>query len=324
MSCMRLTLKVLALVLVAGCAASAQVNVRGQFYMPGGDTPQNSVRFYITRSDGGLNEYRFSDSNGRFTIERASGRLEHTITVDSDGRSYGNTTYTFTPAQESSVRIYLNRLPAAPTGKPGTISANSGTKAGTNANHALEAGMKAVAEDHPAEAERLFKEAIKEDPKFPEPLIALGGLYMQQKKLAEAEKLIRQGLALDAKSAYGQMSLGIIMTRTDRYQEAIAPLREAIRLNADLNSPHLYLGVALVETEQFEEAERQLNIADNVTGIEETLRYLYLGQLYARTGRYEKSISAFESYLQRSPGAKNAGEVRALIDRMKQELAKPR
>ena len=40
-----------------------------------------------------MNEYRYTDSNGRFILERLNNRISYTMTVDSDGQSFGTTQY---------------------------------------------------------------------------------------------------------------------------------------------------------------------------------------------------------------------------------------
>jgi tetratricopeptide (TPR) repeat protein len=310
-----------ALLLAFGAPLQAQT-VRGQIFMPDGSQPKMQLRFYLTSSDGRVNEYHYTDTLGRFVLERLNGLVEWTITVESDGQTYATTYHNFTPGNQAPVRFFLNRLPSKDTPKekpPAPVA-----KQRPHAHVIHEEGMNKVQENKLDEAEKLFKQAIAEDAKFPEPLFALGALYTQLKKLPEAEKAIRQGLALDAKSAYGQLSLGIVLARANRFEEAIAPLRESLILNKDLVSGHLYLGIALAETDSFEEAERHLTESVGVPGTEEALRQMYLGQVYARTGRYERSIASFEAYLLKMPAAKNAADVRALIEKMKQELARPK
>jgi tetratricopeptide (TPR) repeat protein len=75
-----------------------------------------------------------------------------------------------------------------------------------------------------------------------------------------------------------------------------------------------------VETGQYKEAEPLLLRVVKTSGAEEILGQMYLGQLYARTGQYEKSIAAFELYLQKAPNAANAAEVRSLIEKLHQKL----
>ncbi len=84
----------------------------------------------------------------------------------------------------------------------------------------------------------------------------------------------------------------------------------------------MFLGGSLVELDQFEEAERELNQAAGITGVDESGLSLFRGKLYARTGDFTKSVAALEKYLELAPKAQNAAEVRALIDRLRSEMAR--
>ncbi len=74
--------------------------------------------------------------------------------------------------------------------------------------------------------------------------------------------------------------------------------------------------------DQFAEAEKELSLAVRSAHADENIVQLYLGKLYGRTGEFDKSIAAFNAYLERSPQAANAGEVRVLIARMEKLKAK--
>ncbi len=159
-------------------------------------------------------------------------------------------------------------------------------------------------------AERLLRKAIESDPKFVPPYNDLGVLLMQQRKYPDAEKVLRRALEVDPKSPHALLNLGITLNHLQKYSDAIPPLRETLRL-----------GIALVEIDQFKEAEQELTRASKSSDADESVVQLCLGKLYARTGHFEKSIAAFNAYLQRALNAPNASEVRALIERMKCELS---
>jgi len=40
-----------------------------------------------------VNEYCYTDSNGRFILERLINRISYTMTVDTDGQSFATTRY---------------------------------------------------------------------------------------------------------------------------------------------------------------------------------------------------------------------------------------
>ncbi len=308
-------------ILMMALTAAAQVNVRGQFLLPNGDVPQHNIQFTLTSGDGRVNEIRYSDSNGRFVLERLSGLVDYTIRVDSDNSTYGNTDHNFQPGQSAQLRVTLRPLVRKPSSPAATLSAASGYKPVREAANAHEAALKEITKQQFEAAEANLRKAISLDPKFAAPMIDLGALLMQQKRYSEAEQILRQALEADPKSVLANLNMGVTLNRQSKFADAMPYLREALRLEPGLVAAHLNLGIALVETDQFAEAEAELVRAARTPGAEEIGALLYLGKLYARTGEFAKGIAALESYLAKSPGAPNTADVRSLIDRMRRELA---
>jgi lipoprotein NlpI len=302
--------------------AVAQVDVRGQILLPDGNLPSSSIRFYLTSDDGRANEIRYTDSNGRFVLERLGTRISYTISVDSDAASYGDSRYNFTPAYEQVVRLTLNPLPVKSVVSRSTISAASGYKPDPKAIALYERAMKEIRKKHNDAGERLLRETIAADPKYPAPLNDLGVLLMAKRNYQEAEQVLRQALEADPKALHALLNLGITLNRSGRYADAIAPLREAVRLEPGLVAAHEHLGIALVETDQFKEAAKELELAAKSPHADKNLVQLYVGKLYARTGDFDKSIAAFNTYLENDPESAQAGDVRALIARMQELKAK--
>lgn len=315
----------LVLGLIFAANAAAQLSARGQFFLSNGNLPSQPIQYLLTRDDGQVNEWGFSDSNGRFVLQRLNEGIGYRVVVNSDGSTYGDTAYSFIPTRLMALRITLNPPPRK-SNPPGSasgfaISAASGYKPAPEAAAVYDKALKEIEKKRYDAAERLLRRAVELDPKFVSPLNDLGVLLMQQKKYPEAEKILRRALEADSKSIHALLNLGITLNHLREYADAIAPLREALRLEPGLVAAHQHLGIALLETEQFDEAEKELTIAGKSSGADAAMIQLYLGKLYARTGEFEKSIAAFNNYLQKAPNAPNAGEVRALIERMKKELA---
>jgi len=314
------------LILVALCAVSADaqpVTVRGQILLPGGSVPQESIRFQLTSGDGRINEIRFTDSNGRFVLERLSPNFDYTIEVLGDNVNYGNTTYSFNPGYSAPVRVTLN-MPMRKAVLPGTISAASGYKPNPEAVDLREAAQKDIDKEDMAAAEAKLRKAVAKDPMFTQAHIDLGAILLQDKKFAEAETVLRQATVADPKSHVALLNLGVALNRQGKHTDAIPALREALRLQPGLVAGHLQLGIALVETDQLADAERELLLATRKPGDEEVPGLLYLGKLYAMNGQFPKGVETLEKYLQKAPSAANAAEVRNLIQRMKSEMAKAR
>ncbi len=319
-----IVLFVLGLIAFVVPRAAAQVDVRGQMLLPDGNLPSSVMRFYLTSDDGRVNEIRYTDSNGRFVLERLSNRIAYTISVDSDGVTYGASRYNFMPAYEQVVRFTLNPLPPKSTVSSSTVSAASGYKPDAKALALYERAMKEIRRKHNDAGERLLREVIAADPKYPPPLNDLGVLLMVKKNYQEAEKVLKQAVESDPKSLHALLNLGITMNHLGKYEDAITPLREAARLEPGLVAAHLHLGIAMVETDQFVQAGKELDFAAKSPHSDKSMVHLYQGKLYARTGDFDKSIAAFNAYLDDAPQSAEAPEVRALIARMQELKAKRR
>ncbi len=317
------------LLLLCACGAAAQgqsnnqTNLIGQLFFPGGDPPHESIRFMFTSDDGMRNELMFTDSQGRFAIPALDNRRSYTIIVTGDGVNFGDTVYQVPNLMGRMYRVTIDLNP--PKHKPGapgaTISAASGYKPQPKAENLYDRAQKELQKNHRGQAEMLLRKAVEADPKYPLPLNDLGVLLMQEKKYPEAEQYLRQAIAGDPKFINALLNLGITLNHLERYADAITPLREVLRLEPRLTMAHKHLGIALVETAQYAEAEHELNAVQKVTSAEhDPVVSLYLGQLYARTGQYEKSIAEFNAYLEEAPSASNVEAVRALVAKMQRKI----
>ncbi|HEV8383980.1 MAG TPA: tetratricopeptide repeat protein, partial [Candidatus Acidoferrales bacterium] len=226
-------------ILVLAASAAAQINVRGQILLPNGSPPADIIRFFLSSDDGRVNEYRFTDSNGRFILERLGGGTGYTITIETDGSTWDTTTYSFVPQYIASPRItlqpYTRRAPAPEK----TVSASSGYRPNAKAADAYEAALKELKKQRYDTAEQLLHKAIEADPKYAPPMIDLGALLIQQRNYPEAEKFLRQAVDADAKSTLALLNLGVALNRQEKFADAIPVLREALRLEDGLTAARL-------------------------------------------------------------------------------------
>lgn len=292
--------------------------------LPHGDIPSEPIRFELTCTNG-LHDLEYTDSNGRFILERLDPNLEYTITVDSDESTWGVTQYRFHPGENDNPRFYLNPMPVKKQPKNGTVSAKSGYTPIPEATDLYDRGMRTYRSGQPDAAVDLLRAAIDKDPKFVAAYNDLAVVLLRLRKYPEAEAVLRKGLEQDAKSPDLQANLGAALNHQNHFAEAIAPLREALRLRPNLAEAHLQLGAALVETDDLPPARAQLVEAQKELGekaeANPTLQ-MYLGELYARTGEFKLAIAAFERYLSLAPDSANSTNIKGLIARMQSELAK--
>ena len=311
-------------VLAAARPVQAQVNVRGQILLPNGDLPRNPIRFEITCTNG-YHDLIYTDSGGRFILERLDPNLEYIITVDSDESTWGMTQYHFHPGETDTPRFYLNPLPIKKGPKAGTISAKSGYSANPEAIDLHDKGLKSYQAGQIDTAESQLRAAIEKDSKFAAAYNDLGVVLLREKKYTEAEQVLRQGLTQDAKSPDLQSNLGAALNHENRFADAITPLEEAIRLRPANAETHLQLGVALVETDKLNEARDQLLEAQRQfaeKAATNAVLQMYLGEYYARTGDFKLAVAAFEQFVALEPNSANTPKIKGLIDDMKSKMAK--
>lgn len=291
-------------------------NVRGQILLPDGNTPTESIRFELTGSDGSF-DLRFTDSHGRFILERLLSDINYAIFVPSDEINWGDTHVDFVPDQNDTPRFYLAPLPIKKLVKPPPY------KPSPQAEEWHDKGVKAFQDGKPDEAERLLRQAVAADPKYATAFNDLGVILMRERKYADAEQVLRKGIEATPKSATLLENLGIDLIHATRYEDAIAPLKESLLLQPNRGEAHLQLGAALVETGKYAEAEAELLAAKRIKGPDDAGLQLYLGKLYASTGDFAKAVEAFEAYLKLAPpDSPSRPTIMSTIQRLQQQMAK--
>ncbi|MGA2441512.1 MAG: tetratricopeptide repeat protein, partial [Tepidisphaeraceae bacterium] len=105
-----------------------------------------------------------------------------------------------------------------------------------------------------AEAERIYRQVLAQQPNHADALHRLGVLAFQVGRLDAATDLIRQAIANCSTNASYYCNLGNALRGMGRLDEAIACYQQAIRLKADFADPCNNLGIALVDKGQLDEA----------------------------------------------------------------------
>lgn len=111
------------------------------------------------------------------------------------------------------------------------------------------------------EAEKAFRELLDFDKKiigvkYPVYLNALGVALKNQKKYAEAEKLYRQAIEENPKDFNGWYILGILLHDCQRYEEAETVLTKALKLDSTHSKAWLFLGNSIANQQRVAEAEK--------------------------------------------------------------------
>jgi protein O-GlcNAc transferase len=105
-----------------------------------------------------------------------------------------------------------------------------------------------------AEAERLYRQILTEQPDDLDAMHLLGVIAYQTGRNDIAVDLIREAIALDPEFAEAYYNLGNALAGKGSLVEAIAAYRQAVALDPNLANAHLSLGVALRSHGQLDEA----------------------------------------------------------------------
>jgi tetratricopeptide (TPR) repeat protein len=121
------------------------------------------------------------------------------------------------------------------------------------ARHDLAAGNTALAEKRLKSAychqgaEKLFREAVEDDPNYGQGHLTLGLILAKDQKFAEAEAETDQAVKLNPTDATALAAAGKVKVRLGKIVEGIALLRKAVALAPASPAAHLDLGMVLAE-----------------------------------------------------------------------------
>ena len=114
------------------------------------------------------------------------------------------------------------------------------------------------------EAIRSYQEAIRLDregtARSPWPPLNLGVLLTRLDRLDEAEPLFRESLRADPRFPQGHYQLGVALEKKGRAAEAVQELEEAARLDASYPEPHYALARLYRRSGNAEKADRALEL----------------------------------------------------------------
>jgi tetratricopeptide (TPR) repeat protein len=112
------------------------------------------------------------------------------------------------------------------------------------------------------EATRSYQEAVRlnrdASPGSPWPPLNLGVLLARLDRLAEAEALFREAVRIDPRFPQGHYQLGTTLEKNGQAEEAVKELEEAARLDASYAEPHYALARLYRRRGEAEKADRAL------------------------------------------------------------------
>jgi len=146
----------------------------------------------------------------------------------------------------------------------------------------------------------------------------LGVIYYNQQKYDLALKELERSLKADSTFASTHFYLGKIYAQTKEYEEAITEYRKAIKFGPDVTEYYDNLGALLAHQERYQEAIEVFK-----EGVKATPKYpsIYrnLGYSYFNLGDLISAEKYLQLYLEYSPQAEDASEVKQVLRDLSQK-----
>jgi tetratricopeptide (TPR) repeat protein len=144
-----------------------------------------------------------------------------------------------------------------------------------------------------AGAIKMFREAVKANPKEPNAHFGLGYLLWTLKQYKEAGAEFQAELANDPDHVQAMLYLADSEIQTNQMDAAMPRLEKVVALNPGLGLGHLDLGILYSESGRNEEALRELTQAAKLTPDEVSVHWR-LGRLYRTLGNKEAAKAEFD------------------------------
>jgi tetratricopeptide repeat protein len=324
-------------------AAQGGHTLQGRALTPNGTQPTNPVKITLTFNGRRIYE-TFTDLSGRFSFAGiAAGTYQ--LTAEGDGQSFVTTSVVAqvsafgSSAQLFTQDIQLRSVPGKSLQPSGIVSGFS-QQVPKAAQQAFDRGMKLSAESKPEAAIEKMREAVKEFPEYFEAHLQLGNQLMKSGRLDEALSELDQAREINPKDERLYQSFGLLLMRKKNYAVAVAVFSEAVRLNPANAVNVMMKATALIyqayamdpspsgETARdrqhvLNRAEIAIADASNLSDKRVKPDHLTMAMFYEMKGQRSQSATELEAYLQENPKARNAEELRRLVDSLRSPVISP-
>jgi len=176
---------------------------------------------------------------------------------------------------------------------------------------------------HLDQAEKQLRQAYQLAPSSSDLNFLLGYLYFQKKNFSQARNYLGTAANLSPHNAQTLTLLGRADLENRDYPAARSALEQAILADSEYWLPHSLLADAYLYQKDYGKArdEAQVAIAKSPKVEKDTTSpsHLVLGEALAGLGQNQDAIKALNTFLDESPRHPMSGEVRTLIDEIKEQ-----
>ncbi len=321
----RLFLVLLLSPLVVESGWQGGITVFGRVYLPDGQ-PGVRAKVRIEIVNGFWREV-WSDDQGRYEFRAIpAGRYRMTATNPEVAEQFSE------PAESDSTRSFANRLqvdlylrlPVKVGGKedrPGVVSLEEAAQripGGARKSH--DEATKLLRAGDEAGAIRQLNRAIDEYPEYFQALTERGSIAMGRNRLAEAITDFEQALRINGRYGPAWQGLGYCQLQQRRFEEAVGSLERAYAAAPRVPLTLLLLGYGNLSLNRYLPAQQCLEEALRIDERAAARAHVYLGEIVARAGGYEKAADHIKQYLKLNPTAADGVKLRELEDGWRRQV----
>ncbi|MGH9971872.1 MAG: tetratricopeptide repeat protein [Pyrinomonadaceae bacterium] len=289
-------------------------SIRGKVVLPNGALMTQGTRI-VLQTMRGVEASVFTNNEGQFEFTKLRPG-SYQLVIEGENQQFETTTENVEVVRALPVvlTIVLKSRTESTRKKATAISAAElGSDIPAKAKKEFELGSSASKGGKYEDAIAHLRKAIAIYPGYVMARNDLGAQLLGQGKLDDAEEELRRAIELDSKAFNPHLNLGIVLVHQQKFSEAAEILKQALSLEPGSASARLYSGMALVGLDDFFGAERELKTAHDLGGPAYAMALFQLGQIYLNRGDNKQAVRMFETYLQESPNAANAVEVKKLL-----------
>jgi len=321
----------------ARAPANFSLQVSGMIRYAANHQPAENVLVRIESFSGGLIGQVTTDRTGRFTFSGLTGQ-QFIVTAHAPGFYDLRENVELLTQNTAYLNMELvadkNAIGSNNTGKNSEFTAlpviNAAVPADAQTEYAK--GQELLNNKNAADAVKNFAKAVAIYPKYLEAQIALGLTYMDLQKWDKAEKPLLAAIEINPEASTPYFALGEVYRREKKYTEGENILTRGLKLNANSAQAHLTLAEIYWDRAPSSKDEAQFRKDAESSWKEVSLAikqdpnlaeaHLLAGNLLLRARRGPDALAHFEQYLKLKPNGEYAAETKALVQKIKDSLAK--
>ena len=168
------------------------------------------------------------------------------------------------------------------------------------------------------EAFAALKSAVEIFPQYFDALELLGTEQVKDQQYEAAIPVLTKALEVNSKAYASCFALGVAQYHMKQVPMAIESFRRALLLNEKSINANLWLGIALRQTTRPEDAEAYLKRADVLAESKLPDAHWQLALLFNQLKRYKEAADELEIFLKVEPDARDAEQIKKLIQRLRE------